>query len=131
MHTIQSLVLSILANGDKMQADATELAKLAASMPYGKFNDAVARIVGAKYSVEPHKSRKGGLLTFTKDTAPEQRFKRLIKLHPKFPTTGAARSAKTEPVQVPAHVLKLAKELAKAAGDRKIATTALALALAK
>lgn len=132
MTDLQTLVLRILANGDQMQDDATELAKLAATMPYAKFNDAVAVIVGTKYSVEPHKSRKGGLLTFTKESAPEQRFKRLIKLHPKFPTTKpAARSAKTEPVKVPAHVLALAKQLAKAAGNKSLANTALALAFAK
>lgn len=131
MQTIQTLVLNILANGDKVQADATELAKIAATMPFAKFNDTVAVIVGTKYTVVPHKSRKGGLLTFAKDSAAEQRFKRLIKLHPNYPTTKpAARNAKTEPVKVPAHVLALAKQLAKAAGDRKIATEALALALA-
>lgn len=43
----------------------------------------------------------------------------------------AARSAKTEPVEVPAHILKLAKALADAAGDRSLASTALALAFAK
>ena len=43
----------------------------------------------------------------------------------------AARNAKTEPVKVPAHVLKLAKALAEAAGDRSLANTALALAFAK
>ena len=43
----------------------------------------------------------------------------------------SARNAKTEPVKVPAHVLKLAKALAEAAGDRSLANTALALAFAK
>lgn len=43
----------------------------------------------------------------------------------------ASRNAKTEPVKVPAHVLKLAKALAEAAGDRSLANTALALAFAK
>ena len=112
MSNITTIVLRILDNGDKVQADAAELAKLAAKMPYAKFNDAVAMIVGAKYGVAPHKSRKGGLLTFAKDSAPEQRFKRLVKLHPNFPTT------------------KPTTRSAKAAGDRKVAAKALALALA-
>jgi len=43
----------------------------------------------------------------------------------------AARNAKTEPVKVPAHILKLAKALADAAGDKSLASTALALAFAK
>ena len=42
----------------------------------------------------------------------------------------AARNAKTEPVKVPAHVLKLAKALAEAAGNKSLANTALALAFA-
>lgn len=102
MTTLQTLVLRILANGDRIQSDATALAKLAAAMPFAKFNDAVAVIVGTKYAVEPYESRKGGLLTFEKDSAAEQRFKRLIKLHPDYPTTKPdARNAKTEPVAVP------------------------------
>lgn len=131
MHTIESLVLSILETGDKMQADATELAKLAATKPYPEFNDIVARIVGTKYSVEPYESRKGKLLTFEKDTAPEQRFKRLIKLHPNYPTTG--RSAKTEPVVVPKRLITqtrdavIAQGLTKAQFDAFIAELRLAV----
>ena len=46
-------------------------------------------------------------------------------------TTRRESSPKKEPVEVPAHVLKLAKALAEAAGDRSLASTALALAFAK
>ena len=46
-------------------------------------------------------------------------------------TTRRASSPKKEPVEVPAHILKLAKALAEAAGDRSLASTALALAFAK
>lgn len=46
-------------------------------------------------------------------------------------TTRRESSPKKEPVEVPAHVLKLAKALADAAGDRSLASTALALAFAK
>ena len=46
-------------------------------------------------------------------------------------TTRRASSPKKEPVEVPAHILKLAKALADAAGDRSLASTALALAFAK
>ena len=46
-------------------------------------------------------------------------------------TTRRESSPKKEPVEVPAHVLKLAKALAEAAGDRSLANTALALAFAK
>lgn len=46
-------------------------------------------------------------------------------------TTRRASSPKKEPIEVPAHILKLAKALADAAGDRSLASTALALAFAK
>ena len=46
-------------------------------------------------------------------------------------TTRRASSPKKEPIEVPAHILKLAKALADAAGDKSLASTALALAFAK
>ena len=46
-------------------------------------------------------------------------------------TTRRESSPKKEPVEVPAHILKLAQALADAAGDRSLASTALALAFAK
>lgn len=46
-------------------------------------------------------------------------------------TTRRESSPKKEPVEVPAHILKLAKALADAAGDLSLASTALALAFAK
>ena len=54
-------------------------------MSYPDYRNETAKIVGEKYGVEPHESRKGGLLTFEKDTAAEQKHKALLKLHPGKP----------------------------------------------
>lgn len=62
-------------------------------MSYPDYRNEAAKIVGEKYGVEPHESRKGGLLTFTKDTAAEQRLSRILALHPGKPTQKTEQSA--------------------------------------
>lgn len=99
----RSLVLEVLRAGDALQTAAIALQKLAVAMPYAEFNDAAAKIIGEKYGVEPHESRKGGTLTFTKDSAEEQRLKRIRRLHPDM--AGDA-SNKRAPAPVRARVIK-------------------------
>jgi len=85
MATFKSLVLSVCAHGDALQAAALALKARARTMSYPDYRNESAVIIGAQYGVEPHESRKGGLLTFTKDTAAEQRHTAILKLHPGKP----------------------------------------------
>lgn len=133
---LKSLVLSMLGDGDSLQRGAIALTKLAAGMPYADFNNACAVIIGEKYGVEPHESRKGGL-TFTKNSAEEQRLKRFRRLHPDmakaFKTEG--QHAEETEVEIPAELIAAAQRLAKLAekyeGARKLASRALATVFAK
>lgn len=128
------LVLSMLGDGDSLQRGAIALTKLAAGMPYADFNNACAVIIGEKYGVEPHESRKGGL-TFTKNSAEEQRLKRFRRLHPDMAKAYKTEGAETEEVEIPAELIAAAQRLAKLAekyeGARKLASRALATAFAK
>lgn len=83
--SFKSLVLSVCAHGDALQSAALALQARAKTMSYANYRNETAKIVGEKYGVEPHESRKGGLLTFAKDTAAEQKHKALLKLHPGKP----------------------------------------------
>lgn len=95
----KKLVLNALATGDAHQAALTALKSAADTMTYAAYRDQTARIIGEKLGVEPHKSRKGGGLTFTKDSAAEQRHTRLLKLHKGY---GKGKSSgQTAPVAVP------------------------------
>ena len=127
----RSLVLEVLKHGDSLQTAAIALQKMAGAMAYADFNDAAARIIGEKYGVEPTVSRKGGTLTFTKDSAEEQRLKRIRRLHPDM-VKGA--SNKAEGVEIPAHIAALAAKLAAACLEyeqsKKIAAQAVAEAFA-
>lgn len=128
----RSLVLEVLKHGDSLQTAAIALQKMAGGMAYADFNDAAARIIGEKYGVEPTVSRKGGTLTFTKDSAEEQRLKRIRRLHPDM-VKGASNKA-GEGVQIPAHIAALAAKLAAACLEyeqsKKIAAQAVAEAFA-
>ena len=128
----RSLVLEVLRAGDSLQTAAIALQKMAVAMPYAEFNNAAARIIGEKYGVEPHESRKGGTLTFTKDSAEEQRLKRIRRLHPDM-VKGASNKA-GEGVEVPSHIAALAAKLAAACLEyeqsKKIAAQAVAEAFA-
>lgn len=83
--SFKSLVLSVCLNGDALQAAALALKARAKTMSYTAFVNESAVIIGEQYGVEPHPSRKGGLLTFTKDTAAQQKHKAILKLHPGKP----------------------------------------------
>lgn len=83
--TFKSLVLSVCLHGDALQSAALALQARAKTMSYDAFVNESAKIIGEQYGVEPHPSRKGGLLTFTKDTAVEQKHKAIKKLHPAKP----------------------------------------------
>jgi hypothetical protein len=128
----RSLVLEVLRAGDALQTAAIALQKMAVTMPYADFNDAAARIIGEKYGVEPHESRKGGTLTFAKDSAEEQRLKRIRRLHPDM-VKGASNKA-GEGVEIPAHIAALAAKLAAACneyeGAKRLAAQAVAEAFA-
>jgi hypothetical protein len=92
--TFKSLVLSVCLHGDALQSAALALKARAKTMSYTAFVNASAVIIGEQYGVEPHPSRKGGLLTFTKDTAAQQKHKAILKLHPGKPVQ------KSEPVVI-------------------------------
>ena len=128
----RSLVLEILRAGDTLQTAAIALQKMAVTMVYADFNDAAAKIIGEKYGVEPHESRKGGTLTFAKDSAEEQRLKRIRRLHPDM-VKGASNKAGEE-VEIPAHIAALAAKLAAACnqyeGAKRLAAQAVAEAFA-
>ncbi len=94
--SLQQLVHSICTHGDALQADALALTAMAKGMPYADFRNKVAKAIGAKYDVAPHKSQLKRWLTFDKDSAAEQKLSAIMRLHP-----GKERS-KTEPVVIPA-----------------------------
>ena len=95
--SLNQLVHEACAAGDALQAASLDLINIAKGMPYVDFRNKVAKAIGAKYGVAPHESQlHKGQLTFAKDSAPAQKLKALMKLHP-----GQQRS-KTEPVVVPA-----------------------------
>jgi len=95
--SFKSLVLSFCGHGDALQSAALALQARARSMSYPDYRNEAARIVGEKYGVEPHESRKGGLLTFAKDSAPEQRLTRILALHPGKPTQKTEASRACDP----------------------------------
>lgn len=126
--TLKTLVLNTVAAGDVLQTAALALKARAETMTLPDYTNAVAEILGEKYGVAPHASRKGGLLTFEKDTAAHQRLKALLKLHP------GKVSEKVE-VEIPEEILKAAAAL-KALCDeyeksKSLANTALATVYAK
>ena len=94
--SLTQLVHSICTHGDALQADALALTAMAKAMPYVDFRNKVAKAIGAKYDVKPHKSQLKGWLTFDKDSAAEQKLSAIMRLHP-----GKERG-KTEPVVIPA-----------------------------
>jgi hypothetical protein len=67
----------------------TAIADLVADMKgttYVNYRNDAAKIIGDKYSVEPHVSQTKKWLTFEKDSAAEQCLSRLMAHHPKKPT---------------------------------------------
>lgn len=61
------------------------------------YSTQLATIIGEVMNVEPHESRKGGALTFTKGCAAEQRLTRLRKLHNDYGVAGGVQNHKPEP----------------------------------
>lgn len=111
MATFKSLVISFCQHGDALQADALALQNRGRTMSYPDFNDASARVVGERYNVKPYESRKATegrkLLTFEKDSAPQQRLERIRKLHPLYGKSGGEQpSNKRAPAPVRARVVK-------------------------
>lgn len=100
---LKTLVLDALETGDAHQGALTKLKTAANKMAYSEYRDETARIIGEKLGVEPYPSRKGGGLTFTKDSAAEQRHSRLLKLHKLY---GRTSSKQREPVVVPAKLVR-------------------------
>ena len=86
MKNRKSVVLAFVAVS---LAFDTALADLLADMKgtaYVSYRNDAAKIIGDKYSVEPHVSQTKKWLTFEKDTAAEQCLSRVMAHHPKNPT---------------------------------------------
>lgn len=92
--SFRSLVLAALTAGDSLQNALEALQARAGTMSYPAYRDALAPIVGEKVGETPYESRKGGL-TFEKNSAGEQRMKRLLRLHPE---ASGVKAEKREPV---------------------------------
>lgn len=134
MATFKDLVLSVCAYGDALQSVALALREKARTKIYADFNDEAAKIIGEKYGVEPHASRKAtngrNLLTFEKDTAAEQRLSAIRKLHADYAKSGGKQSTKEE-VEVPADIAALAAKLVALCNEYEEAKKLAALAVAQ
>ena len=109
--TFTVLVHSIIRTGDQLQAQCKDLTTLASAMSLKDYRNALAGAIGEYYTVEPHESRKGkGILTFTKDTAAEQKLSKLVQMHPKWENQGG--NAKHEPKAITKAQKAIAKEFA-------------------
>lgn len=87
MKTRKTVVLAFVST---LQAHAVAVADLVADMKrtsYVSYRNDAAKIIGDKYSVEPHVSQTKKWLTFEKDSAAEQALSRLMAHHPKKPTS--------------------------------------------
>lgn len=123
MNNLKKLVFASCKAGDELQANAEGLIKLAQTMPYAKYRNAVAVAIGQYYTgktgedVTPYPSQLNkAWLTFEKDSAPYQRLKKLAGLHPKQPVS---RSPALEPVVVPRRLLVQTRDAVVAQGLSK------------
>ena len=94
----------VLAFASASLALDTAIADLVADMKgttYVNYRNDAAKIIGDKYSVEPHVSQTNKWLTFEKDSAAEQCLSRLMAHHPKKP-----KGKKTAPATLPKAILK-------------------------
>jgi len=101
MKNRKSVVLAFVSTSLALD---TALADLLADMKgttYVSYRNEAAKIIGDKYTVEPHASQTKGWLTFEKDSAPEQCLSRLMAHHPKKP-----KGKKTAPATLPKATLK-------------------------
>lgn len=109
---IKALIISTAKLSTQLDANAETLSKHANTMTYKAWNDLVAKTLSEHYSVEAHESRKAPhLLTFDKDSAPEQMLAKFRKLHKA--SLAQTSSGKQEPVAIPAQVTKQVKVLVK------------------
>lgn len=111
---IKALIISTAKLSIQLDANAVTLSKHANTMSYKAWNDYVATILGSDegYGIAPHESRKAPhLLTFEKDSAPEQMLSKFRKLHKD--SQAVTSSGKQEPVAIPAPVTKQVKVLVK------------------
>lgn len=123
MNNLTKLVFASCEHGDALQFNAEGLIKLAQTMPYTKYRNAVAVAVGQYYTgktgemVKPHPSQLNkAWLTFEKNSAPYQRLKALAKLHPNQPATS---SGHREPVVVPKRLVTQTRDAIVAQGLTK------------
>lgn len=117
MNNLKKLVFASCKAGDSLQASAEGLIKLAHTMPYAKYRNAVAVAVGQYYNVSPYPSQLNkAWLTFEKDSAAYQRLKKLAGLHPKQPVS---RSPALEPVVVPRRLITQTRDAIVAQGLSK------------
>ena len=101
MKNRKSVVLAFVSTSLALD---TALADLLADMKgttYVSYRNEAAKIIGDKYTVEPHASQTKGWLTFEKDSAPEQCLSRLMAHHPKKP-----KGKKTAPATLPKATFK-------------------------
>ena len=128
--SLRALVLAALKTGDSFQSALTALKVRANTMSLHDYSTQLATIIGEHLGVEPHESRKGGL-TFTKDSAAEQRLTRLRKLHNDYGKTGGVQNHKPEPVRtsVVAATAREARAAVVAAGMTKAEFNAFVEAL--
>ena len=120
MNNLKKLVFASCEHGDALQVSAEGLLKLAHTMPYAKYRNAVAVAIGQYYTgktgedVTPYASQLNkAWLTFEKDSAPYQRLKKLAGLHPKQPVS---RSPALEPVVVPRRLVTQTRDAIVAQG---------------
>lgn len=82
MTTLNTLISTLLKTDDQQQLTVNQIAAEAALITFDEYRAIVVAAIAKRYTVKPHESKQGGKLTFAKDTAPEQKMSRLLKLHP-------------------------------------------------
>ena len=82
MTTLNTLISTLLKTDDQQQLTVNQIAAEAARITFDEYRAIVVAAIAKRYTVKPYESKQGGKLTFAKDTAPEQKMSRLLKLHP-------------------------------------------------
>ena len=88
MTTLNTLISTLLKTDDQQQLTVNQIAAEAARITFDEYRAIVVAAVAKRYEqygVKPHESKQGGKLTFKKDSPPEQKMTRLLKLHPERP----------------------------------------------
>jgi len=85
MTTLNTLITTLLKTDDKQQLTVDQIAAEAARITFDEYRAIVVAVCEKHYTVKAHKSKQGDYLTFTKESAPEQKMTRLLKLHPNRP----------------------------------------------